>query len=211
MPNSVNSRNLNENAAEFYQQLRVRDQRWLDARQRLIRLKERQMFWFGDNSLIMWLLWQLFSYVLVAIVLMLLNKFLSVQLTLWQFITVFAVQTLIFLGLFIYKGKLAQGLQQRIHKEELAREQAFNEMTTLAEDSIFPDIHAITPISLKDIYERYEAQLHIVSLQHLLQNEIDAGRLVLGQQKKQRQTLPLDLADDELAIQASSMIYRSVV
>ena len=84
-------------------------------------------------------------------------------------------------------------------------------MVVLASDSIFPDIHANAPISLQHIHERYEAQLRLASLQCLLQKEIDAGRLFLGQQEIEARVLPPELADDELIPHAGNMVYRSLV
>ena len=211
MLNSVNHLNYSDNRAEFYEQLRLREREWLQARERLITLKEKQIFWFGDTSLIMWLLWQLISYVVVAILLMLANKFLQVHLTLGQCMIIFAVQTLLFIILFTLKGQLAERLQNSIDKEDLVREQALSEMNILAENSIFPDIHAHSPLSLKDIYERYETQLHIASLQHLLQQEVDAGRLILGHHQAGTKVLPPEFADNDLISHASQMIYKSLV
>ncbi len=203
--------NNSEQRTEFYKQLQQREQQWWQARQRLIMLRERRMFWFGDNSLIMWLMWQLVSYVGVAMVLMLLSKLFDVHLYLWQYIIVFGVQTLFFAGMFAFKGRLANQLQRSIDEADLTREQALNEMVVLASDSIFPDIHANAPISLQHIHERYEAQLRLASLQCLLQKEIDAGRLFLGQQEIEARVLPPELADDELIPHAGNMVYRSLV
>ncbi|WP_201617404.1 hypothetical protein [Psychrobacter urativorans] len=203
--------NDSEQRTEFYKELQRREQQWWQARQRLIMLKERQIFWFGDNSLIMWLLWQLVSYVVVAIVLMLVSKLIGVQWYLWQYMAVFGIQTLIFIVLFAAKGRLANHLQNSIVKADLAREQALNEMVILANDSIFPDIHSHTPISLQQIHERYEAQLRLASLQCLLQKEIEAGRLLLAQHEIEARVLPPELADDELLPHAGRMIYKSVI
>lgn len=203
--------NNSEQRTEFYKELQSREQQWWRARQRLVMLRERRMFWFGDNSLMMWLLWQLVSYVGVAIVLMLLNNLLQMSLPLWQYITVFGVQTLIFVIMFAFKERLANHLQSRINKADLMREQALNEMIVLASDSIFPDIHAHAPISLQHIHERYEAQLRLASLQCLLQKEVEAGRLLLSQQEISARVLPPELADDELTPYAGEMIYKSMI
>lgn len=196
---------------ELYEQLKQREQQWWQTRQRLIKLKERQMFWFGDNSLIMWLLWQLVSYVVVAIALMLFSKLLNTPLALWQYGLVFAVQALIFIVMLAAKGRLANHLKCRINKEECAREQALNEMTILAADSLLLDIHRKSPISLAQIYAHYDGQLRLASLHRLLQKEVDAGRLLLGQQQIEAHILPPEFADDELTAHAGEMIYRSVM
>lgn len=203
--------NTNAKHSEFYEQLKRREQQWWQARQRLIMLRERQMFWFGDNSLIMWLLWQFVSFVVVAMVLMLASKLLNVSLPLWQYMAVLGTQMLIFVIMFSFKDKLDNRLQGSINKANAAREQALSEMVISANDSIFPDIHAHTPISLQHIHERYEAQLRLASLQCLLQKEIDAGRLLLGKHDIEARVLPPELADDELTPYASEMIYKSVI
>lgn len=192
------------------EQLISREHQWWQARQRLIELKERQVFWFGDNSVMMWLLWQLVSYVVVALVLMLASKMLSVSLSLQQYMLIFALQTLIFIAAFIFKGNLANLLQNKIHRAQLKREQSFNEMMILASDSLFPSVHAEAPLSLQRIYENSHRQLRLVSLHTLLNHEIDAGRLIL-QQQTQADVLPLELAEDELNDVADDIIYRSTL
>ncbi len=203
--------NNNVQRHDFYKELQRREQQWWQTRQHLLDLKERQMFWFGDNSLIMWILWQLVSYVIVIMVLMLFSKLVTISLSVWQYIAVFAVQTLIFVVMFALKGRLANHIKISINKADLLREQALNEMIILASDSIFPDIHAHSPISLQHIHERYEAQLRLASLQCLLQKEVEAGRLFLQQNDIAARVLPPELADDELTEHASSMIYKSVM
>ena len=203
--------NNGERRTSFYQELQRREQQWWQARHRLITLQEREMFWFGENSLIMWLMWQLVSYVGVALALMLLSKLFEIHLYLWQYITVFGVQTAFFILMFVMKGRLANLMQDNIHKADLVREQMLNEMVILASDSIFPDIHAQSPISLQHIHERYDAQLRLASLQCLLQKEIDAGRLLLSQLEIEARILPPELADAELSPHASGMIYKSLL
>ncbi|MEJ6070227.1 hypothetical protein MT378_20935, partial [Psychrobacter sp. 16-Bac2893] len=56
----------NHESLDVYKQLKQREQTWWKSRQQLTLLRERQMFWFGDNSFMMWLLWQLVSYIVVA-------------------------------------------------------------------------------------------------------------------------------------------------
>ncbi|ALF60096.1 hypothetical protein [Psychrobacter urativorans] len=203
--------NNNARRTSFYQELQRRERQWWQARHRLITLQERQLFWFGENSVIMWLLWQFVSYIVVAIVLMLVSKLFDVHLYLWQYMAVFGVQTLIFITIFSAKGRLANKMQHNIHKADLLREQMLNEMVILASDSIFPDIHAHSPISLQHIHERYDAQLRLASLQCLLQKEIDAGRLLLSQREIEARILPPELADDELTPHAGDMIYKSLL
>ncbi|SNT69064.1 hypothetical protein [Psychrobacter sp. LV10R520-6] len=203
--------NNSEQRTEFYKELQRREQQWWQARQRLVMLRERRMFWFGDNSLIMWLLWQLVSYVVVATVLMLLGKLLQMSLPLWGYIVLFGIQTLIFVIMFTLRGRLVNHLQNRINTADLVRETALNEMVILASDSIFPDIHAHAPISLQRIHERYEAQLRLGSLQCLLQKEIEAGRLLLSENEISARVLPPELADDELTPYAGEMIYKSMI
>jgi len=203
--------NNSEQRTEFYKELQRREQQWWQARQRLVMLRERRMFWFGDNSLIMWLLWQLVSYVVLATVLMLLGKLLQMSLPLWGYIVLFGIQTLIFVIMFTLRGRLVNHLQNRINTADLVRETALNEMVILASDSIFPDIHAHAPISLQRIHERYEAQLRLGSLQCLLQKEIEAGRLLLSENEISARVLPPELADDELTPYAGEMIYKSMI
>ena len=197
--------------AELYAQLKQREHVWWQARQQLTLLKERQMFWFGDNSFMMWLLWQLVSYVIVAMILMLLSKLLDISLPLWQYIGLFAIQTLIFIGMLYFKGRFASHLQSKINQADVLREELLNEMTILAADSLYRDVHAKAPISLRQIYEYYDGKFRLASLQRLLQKEVEAGRLILGQQQLKAQTLPLELADDELKENASEIIYKSIL
>lgn len=212
MPKFVSNDLTNtERISAFYDELRQRERQWWHARERMITLKERQVFWFGDNSLMMWLLWQLVSFVIVAIVLMLLNKIYDIHLQLWQYTAVFMVQMVFFVVMLLFKGQLATRLQSKIYKADLAREQTLNEMLILANDSIFPDIHAASPLSLYDIHERYQAQFRLASLYRLLQKEVETGRLVIKQHKLEAHILPLELADDELKAHASEIIYKSVI
>lgn len=196
---------------QFYEQLRRYEQQWWQARQRLVVLKERQMFWYGDSSFMMWLLWQLVSYVVVALVLMLFNQVLALHFSLWQYAAVFVAQTLIFVVMLACKGRLAKQMQKKICQASLTCEQVLNQMVTLANNSIYPDIHAASPLSLQAIYERYESQLRLASLQHLIQKEVDAGRLMLKQCKLETHILPLELADEELKTHAGKMIYKSML
>ena len=196
---------------ELYEQLKQREQNWWQARQQLTLLKERQMFWFGDNSFMMWLLWQLVSYVVVAMILMLLSKLLNMSLPLWQYMSLFAIQTLIFIGMLSFKGRIANHLRNKINQADVLREEALNEMTILATDSLYLDVHAKAPISLQQIYEYYDAEFHLASLHRLLQREVEAGRLMLGQQQIGAEVLPLELADEELKDHASEMVYKSVL
>ncbi len=197
--------------ASSCEQLTQREQQWWEARQSLIALEERWMFWFGDNSLIMWLLWQLVSYFIVAVVLMLLSNLLNVELYLWIYMTVFGAQTALFVIMLSSKGRLANRLQNRIDSADLVREQALNEMHILASDLILPAIHASAPISLQTIHERYKSHLKLASLQRLLQKEVDAGRLILGQYQIEAEVLPPELADEALSPYADKMIYKSLI
>ena len=210
--NNVNKASDNNvQHAGFCEQLKQREQQWWQARQRLIALEERWMFWFGENSLIMWLMWQLVSYVLVAIVLMLSSKLFDLQLYLWQYMTIFGAQTLLFAVTLGSKGRLANRLQNNIDSADFVREQALNEMYILASDIILPAIHASAPISLQTIHERYKSHLKLASLRRLLQKEVDAGRLVLGQYQIEAEVLPPELADEALSPYADKMVYKSLV
>lgn len=208
---NANDSNNNVQHAGFCEQLKQREQQWWQARQRLIALEERRMFWFGDNSLIMWLMWQLVSYVVVAIILMLFSKLLNVQLYLWQYMSVFGLQTLLFVVMLSSKGRLANRLQNRIDNADFVREQALNEMYILASDTILPAIHASAPISLQTIHERYKSHLKLASLQRLLQKEVDAGRLILSQYQIESEVLPPELADEALSPYADKIVYKSLV
>lgn len=209
--NTDNTSDNNVQHAGFCEQLKLREQQWWQARQRLIALEERWMFWFGDNNLIMWLMWQLVSYVVVAIMLMLFSKLLNAQMYLWQYMSVFGVQTLLFVVMLSSKGRLANRLQNRIDNADFVREQALNEMYILASDIILPAIHASAPISLQTIHERYKSHLKLASLQRLLQKEVDAGRLILGQHQIESEVLPPELADEALSLYADKMVYKSLV
>ena len=201
----------NQQDLDVYERLKQLEQAWWKTRKQLILLKERQMFWFGDNSFMMWLLWQFVSYIVVAMVLMLLSRLLEISLPLWQYIALFVIQTLIFVVMFSIKGRIARYLADKINREDLSREEMLNEMTILAADSLYRDVHARAPISLKQIYRYYDAQFRLASLHRLLQNEIDAGRLMYGEQKVDAGILPLELADDALKEYARGIIYKSLI
>jgi len=209
----INNENLDDSLqrSELYKLLKEREQYWWQARQQLINRQEKKVFWFGENSLIMWLLWQLVGYVVVAMALMLLNNMLNISLTLWQYVSLFVLQTLIFIVTFAAKGQLANKLQRKIDNDELMSEEALNEMVILAEDSLYPDVHARSPISLEALDDYLNGQFHLASLQCLLQKEIDAGRLIMQQQPLEVGVLPPDLADDELNEHASEITYRSTL
>ena len=210
--NDINEKYFdNRQDLEVYEQLKQREQAWWKARQKLILLKERQMFWFGDNSFMMWLLWQFVSYIVVAMVLMILSRVLDISLPLWQYVALFTVQTLIFIVMFSFKDRLGRHLGREIHQEDLSSEEMLNEMTILATDSLYRDVHAKAPISLKEIYKYYDCQFHMASLHRLLQKEVDAGRLMYGEQKVEAGILPLELADDALKEYARSLIYKSLI
>ena len=77
----INNEKLDNNLqrSNLYKLLKEREQSWWQARQQLIERQEKKMFWYGENSLIMWLLWQLVGYVLVAMALMLLNNIFGIS------------------------------------------------------------------------------------------------------------------------------------
>lgn len=135
----------------------------------------------------------------------------DIQLSLWQYSFIFALQAVIFLIMLASKGKLANKLQNSIDKTDMEREQALSEMISLATDCIFPNIHANAPISLQHIHQCYGSQLRLSSLQYMLQKEIEAGRLILGEQQTQTQMLIPEFAEDELPSYADKMIYKSLV
>lgn len=206
--NKSDSRMLRTESHKLLQQY---EQQWWQARQRLIALEQRKMSWFGESSIIMWFLWQMVSYVVVAIVLLLLVRLLNIELSAGHYIAVFGVQTLFFMIMFVSRGKLATHLQNKIDQADLVREQALNEMIIIAEDSIIPDIHANAPISLQQVYERYNAQFRIASLQRLLQEEVDNGRLILGQHQIEAEVLSPELVEDGLLPNTGEMVYRSLI
>ncbi|MGO3897940.1 MAG: hypothetical protein ACTJH0_09100, partial [Psychrobacter sp.] len=109
------------------------------------------------------------------------------------------------------KGRMANILQRKIDKDELQREEALNEMIILAEDSLYPDVHANSPISLRQLYEYFDQSFHLASLHCLLQREVDTGRIMLTQKQTEAEVLPPDLADDELNEHASEIIYKSTL
>lgn len=195
----------------LYELLKQREQYWWQARHQLLNRKERKMVWYSENSFMMWLLWQLVGYVVVAMVLMLISNLLNIALPLWQYMALFVLQTAIFVFMLMAKGRMANKLQRKIDKDEMISEEAFNEMVILAEDSLFPDVHANAPISLKQLYDYFDGQFHLTSLYRLLQKEVDAGRLLLTQQQLDAKVLPPDLADNELDDHASEMIYKSMI
>lgn len=196
---------------KLYRLLKQREQRWWRARQQLISCNERKMVWYGENSLMIWLLWQLVGYVIMAMVLMLLNNLLDISLILWQYMALFILQTVIFVVMLAAQGRMKSALQHKIDKAEVVREEALNEMVILAKDSLYPDVHSKSPISLRQLYEYFDGRFHLTTLHYLLQKEVDAGRLTLGTQEMDAKILPLDLADDELDEHASEMIYKSTL
>lgn len=196
---------------QLYELLQQRERCWWQARQQLISRKERKMVWYGENSLMMWVLWQLVSYVILAMVLMFLNNLFNISLSLWQYIGLFLLQTVIFVAMLAAKRGNGTILQHKIDKNEMVREEVFNEMVILAEDSLYPDVHANSPVSLRQLYDYFDGHFHLGTLHYLLQKEVDAGRLTLGEQQMDAKILPLDLADDELDEHASKMIYKSTL
>lgn len=206
-----NPLNNHVQSTQLYELLQEREQCWWQARQQLIDHREKKIFWFGENSLIMWLLWQLVSYVVVAMLVMLVSNMLDIALPLWQYIGLFVLQTAIFVLAFAAKGRLSNRLQRNIEQDELRREQALGEMIVLAEDSLYPDVHAKSPISLRALYDYLGGEFHLASLECLLQKEVDAGRLILSKQQLEVEVLPPVLADDELHEHASEMIYKSTL
>ena len=217
-PDSLDAKDINDENSngslprtKLYERLKQREHSWWQSRQQLINRKERKMFWYGENSLMMWFLWQLVSYVIVAMLLMLLSKLLGIMLPLWQYVALFTLQTIIFLVMLAAKGQMANTLQRKIDKDELLREEAMNEMIILAKDSLYPDVHANAPLSLREMYEYFDKSFHLASLHCLLKIEVDAGRLILTQKNLEADILPPDLADDELNEHASEMIYKSTL
>jgi hypothetical protein len=209
----INNKNLDHisQRTNLYTLLKEREQCWWQARQQLIERQEKKIFWYGENSLIMWLLWPLVGYVVVAMVLMLLNNMLNISLSLLQYISLFILQTIFFVSMFAAKGKLENKLQRKIDNDELMSEEMLNEMVVLAEDSLYPDVHAKSPISLKQLDNYLDGQFHLASLQCLLQKEVDAGRLIIGQPPLEVGILPPELADGELNDHASEIIYKSTL
>lgn len=195
----------------LYELLKQREQHWWQVRQQMLLHKERKMVWYGENSLMMWLLWQLVGYVVVATALMLLSNLFNIVLSLWQYVALFVLQTVLFIIMLMAKGRTANRLQRKIDKDELVSEEAFNEMVIIAEDSLFPDVHANAPISLRQIYDYFDGAFHLASLHGLLQKEVDARRLTLTRQHLDAKLLPPNLADDELDEHASEMIYKSII
>ena len=209
----INNENLDTDSQriKLYARLKEREQCWWQSRQQLIEHQEQKVFWYGENSLIMWLLWQLVGYVAVAMVLMLLNNMMNISLTLWQYIALFILQTLFLINIFAAKGRLANKLQNDIDKDYLQGEQALNEMIVLAEDSLYPDVHAKSPISLRQLGDYLNGEFHLSSLHCLLQKEIKAGRLILSQMPIEVDILPPELADVELIEHADNIIYKSTL
>lgn len=158
--NGLNAKDINDTSsdssfddgisrAKLYELLKEREECWWKSRQHLIALREKQIFWYGENSLMMWLMWQLVSYIGVAMALMLLSKLLGISLSLWQYIGLFIIQTVVFVVMIMSKGRLANNLQGRVDADELQSEQALNEMAILAEECLYLDVHEKSPISLK--------------------------------------------------------------
>tara|TARA_R100000093_G_scaffold58459_1_gene30526 strand:+ start:82 stop:753 length:672 start_codon:yes stop_codon:yes gene_type:complete len=223
MPSALNhnnfiAKNINNDTPDagahpinVYALLKEREACWWQARRQLIEHQEKKIFWYGENSLIMWLLWQLVGYVVVAMALMLLNNMLNLSLSLWQYIALFILQTIFFVGILAAKGRLANKLQDEIDNDELMREETFNEMIILAEDSLYPDVHAKSPISLRQLGDYLNGEFHLSSLHCLLQKEIKAGRLIMEQQLLEVGVLPPELADVELIEHADNIIYKSTL
>ncbi|MGP4717614.1 hypothetical protein ACTXGL_13335 [Psychrobacter sp. T6-6] len=209
----TNNKNPNTDlqSTNLYKLLKEREQCWWQAREQLIERQEKKVFWFGENSLIMWLVWQLVGYVVVAMALMLLNNLLNISLTAWQYVSLFVLQTILYISAFATKGRLENKLQRKIDKDELMSEEMLNEMVILAEDSLYPDVHAKAPISLAQLDDYLKGQFHLASLQCLLQKEISAGRLIMTQTALELGVLPPDLADAELHEHADNIIYKSTL
>ncbi|MDN3399209.1 hypothetical protein QL919_10780 [Psychrobacter sp. APC 3426] len=220
--NGLNAKDINDTSsgssfdngmsrAKLYELLKEREECWWKSRQHLIALREKQMFWYGENSLMMWLMWQLVSYIGVAMALMLLSKLLGISLPLWQYVGLFVIQTVVFVVMIVSKGRLANNLQSRIDTDQVQSEEALNEMAILAEDCLYLDVHDKSPISLKQLYNGLEGQFHLASLHYLLQKEVSTGRLILTQKQVDAEVLPPQLADNELKEYAHEMIYKSTL
>ncbi|GAF53803.1 LOW QUALITY PROTEIN: hypothetical protein JCM18900_12403 [Psychrobacter sp. JCM 18900] len=207
----INDEKLDNNLqrSNLYKLLKEREQSWWQARQQLIERQEKKMFWYGENSLIMWLLWQLVGYVVVAMACC--SIIYSVSHYRYGNTSLYLYRPYFFVSALAAKGQLANKLQRKIDNDELMREEALNEMIILAEDSLYPDVHAKSPISLEALDDYLDGQLHLASLQCLLQKEVDAGRLIMEQQPPEVGVLPPELADDELNEHASEITYRSTL
>lgn len=190
--------------------LTAQEREWLAAREHVIALQSRLLFWFGDNSNILWMLAQLISYAIGITVLMFLSRVFDWDIALWHYVVVIIIQTAIFVLAYSSRGRLAHRLEQRIAESDQRRAQSLDKLYTLAVDSILPDIHAHSPLSLSAIESRYQYRLQLASLQLILQKEIENGRLLLSHQDFTVH-LPPEFADYELHQYAEQMIYKSLI
>jgi hypothetical protein len=186
------------------------EREWLMAREKVIALQSRMLFWYGDNSNILWVLSQLISYAIGTMLLMFLSRLFDWDLTLWHYVAVFIIQTAAFVIAYTSRGRLAQRLERRIAQSDQRREQSLDRLYTLATDSILRDIHAHTPLTLLDIESRYQYRLQLASLQLILQKEVEQGRLLLNHQDFTVH-LPPEFAEYELHQYAGQMIYKSML
>lgn len=190
--------------------LTAQEREWLIAREQEIALRSRMVFWFGDNSNILWLLTQMIAYAIIAMIIMFFSSAFDWDLSVWHYAAVFILDTILFVIAYSFRDRLAKRLEQRIIQSDQLREQALNKLYALARDSILPDIHAHSPLSLLAIESRYQYRLQLVSLQLILQKEIEQGRLLLNHQDFSVQ-LPPEFADYELYQFAEKMIYKSLL
>lgn len=186
------------------------EREWLAAREQVIALRSRMIFWYGDNSNILWLLAQMIAYAIIAMVLMFCSRAFDWNLTIWHYMAVFILDTILFIVTFSSRRRLAQHLERRIVRADQHREQALQKLYALAVETILPDIHAHSPLSLSAIENRYQYRLQLASLQLILQKEIEQGRLLLNHQDFAVH-LPPEFAEYELHQYAGQMIYKSLL
>lgn len=208
LANDINS--LSKIDGTLMHLLTAQEREWLIAREQVIALRSRMVFWFGDHSNILWLLTQMIAYAIIAMIIMFISRVFNWDLSVWHYAAVFIFDTILFVIVYSSRGLLAQRLEQRIIQSDQRREQALNKLYALAQNSILPDIHAHSPLSLLAIESRYQYRLQLVSLQMILQKEVEQGRLLLNHQDFSVQ-MPPEFADYELHQFAEKMVYKSLL
>lgn len=210
METSISPLPLDPVSQALIEQVRVCERKWQKARARLISLEAQKVFWFGKDSNQAWLVAQLISYVVVIMSFMAAAQIFSLNWSIWDYVGVIMLQSLVFVVFYVSRRKLENHLQSRIERWRAQSELSLIELHNVANDSILPDIHAHSPLSLLAIKSRYNNQIRMASLERILRKEIDNNRMRLHAQGLEI-LLPPEFAEDELRAQANKMIYKSLL
>lgn len=198
------------------QQLKRRAKLWLILRQKWQKKQARYALWFGETSLMMWLLALMCSYFLLAILVMFYGQrfdLLFDGLVVW-FGGVFLVWTLVVGILYWQKNNLKDFFYHRLTQLELRIEENFSEMYVLARDSILPEIHAMPSMSLSKLYHYYQGEMSLISFYAILQEEVALHRMgvrYLGQNDYEMLSSFDDVFYQDLLKHSDEIVYFSLL